>query len=936
MTPTFPPARRAALLLSTAILLFAGEALAANGSLSGTILDQASNSPIAGVTIEIEGPAKAKVTSDATGAFSFSDLPPGTYELKTTYRGKPVQQTITIQDGKAAVIPVRVSASPASAAEELVIQAQRSSTQVARRVQEEAPNLIDVQTYEEIRKLPDISTAEAVRRIPGISMETDEGEGRYINIRGFDADLNSTTFSGVHLLPTNNASPFGGYRAMALDSLPIGFIGGITLTKSNTPNQDAEALGGTIDITPKTAPGDGKPFLEGDIGGGYEPLRNTPRNNFAITGGGTWGPLSAVLTASRDEDFRGIDDAEPAYFNDGAHPFSAINNIQQRDYELHRTRHGYAFDLGYQPDEANNWYVRGFEAGYTERYKRQFLNLTPDGNTTTLATGQFQDTLGNTGAIQKALRDEQETSTERLIMAGGKNHLLDGILDYHVAYVTGNYVKPYDYNSSYTYNAPNGANPTITYAPTGRGNTPLYAITGAPGYLDPSNYTLSGFNNSTAHNSDHETTFAANLTLPVEWLAEDDETVKVGASARLRNKIISNQPYSYPNLPATSLSAASTGSPETYYAGQYQNGIDIKTGYLQSILGQGTVGAAEILSAEQQYLSAHENIYAGYGQYEITMGPLGILAGLRFEQTVDHFHAFSSGLDASGNTFAFPIESRKNYHDFFPSLQARYEIAPDFLARATYSSTIARPGFNQSNPSLSVDLGSGIVTTGNPALKPATANSFDLTIERYLGEGGILSAGVFDKEISNYIVPTQLTTTVNIGPCAGCFAGQLLRVFAYQNVSSSFARGLELNWRQHFRELPGLLGGLGAGANYTYVLSQAQVRPNENLPLPSASKHTANASIFYDDHGLNITLGLYYVSKDLFGIGTDPTSDIYNAARLSADFGASYQVTDNWQTYFDAKNLLNTPHAFWEGNPHRPIQREFYDQTFLAGVRFNY
>src|SRR4029077_18632020 len=199
-----------------------------------------------------------------------------------------------------------------------------------------------------------------------ISLETDEGEGRYVNIRGFDADLNSTTFGGLRLPPTNNASPFGGYRAVTLDSIPIGLVGAITVTKSNLPSQDAEALGGTIEITPKTAPLSGAPFLEGNAGSGYEPLRGKPIKDVAVSGGGRFGgagtpssagtsaysdhPFSVIATLTYYEDWRGIDDVEPAYFNDSALPYDAVNNIQQRDYELNRKRHGYGLEFGYQPD----------------------------------------------------------------------------------------------------------------------------------------------------------------------------------------------------------------------------------------------------------------------------------------------------------------------------------------------------------------------------------------------------------------------------------------------------------------------------------------------------------------------------------------------------------------------------------------------------------
>ncbi len=130
-----------------------------------------------------------------------------------------------------------------------------------------------------------------------------------------DADLNSTTFGGLRLPPTNNASPFGGYRAVTLDSIPVGLIGALTVTNSNLPDMDAEALGGTVEITPKTVPRGDKPFfIQGDLGSGYEPLRSTWIANESLTTGGRYGPFSILLTGSYYEDSRGIDDVEPAYF----------------------------------------------------------------------------------------------------------------------------------------------------------------------------------------------------------------------------------------------------------------------------------------------------------------------------------------------------------------------------------------------------------------------------------------------------------------------------------------------------------------------------------------------------------------------------------------------------------------------------------------------
>ncbi len=834
-----------------------------------------------------------------------------------------------------------------AAIETVTVEAQRISETTARQAQLEAPNLITIQPYKEIQKLPDVSLAEAVRRVPGISMETDEGEGRYVNIRGFDSDLNSTTFDGLRLMPTNNASPFGGYRAVALDSIPSGLIGAITVTKSNLPSQDSEALGGTIDVAPKTAPPGSAPFIQGNVGTGYEPLRGTPIYDIGATagarfGGGSFfgeGPFSVVVTGSYYEDKRGIDDAEPGYFDAVGHSdpqYWAMSALQQRDYQLRRRRHTFGIDLGYEPNDDDSYYIRAFEAGYTELYSRQFLNLTPDGNVVTLPNGRLQDSLNGPTAIQRALRYETETSRERVVMAGGKNTFGNAILDYRAAYVTGSYIKPYDYNSAFDYVGPidpvNGA--TISYSPTGHGHTPLYKIAGTD-YLNPADYVLdSGFNNSTQDNFDKEYSFAANLELVTNWLGSDGESLKFGASARLRHKGEQAQPYSYAALPALPLSSAMRGGNETYYEGQYQNLVDIVPTYLQTQFGPGTIASGDALSALQQYLDARENVFAGYGEYQFTFGPLNVLAGVRVENTVDHTTTWATGVDSSGNPLPpILVHGEKNYVNIFPSIQTKYAIEPDLIARATYSSTLARPGFNQFAPSTSFDLGSLTVTTGNPSLKPAKANSIDVSLEKYLDNGGILSLGFFDKEISNYIVPNTLT-----GQKAPSFTNisDPVILVTFTNAGGSYARGVEFNWEQRFTELPGLWSGLGAGGNFTYVDSSYEVRPGEHAQLPSTSKWTWNATVFYEKAPVTLRLAAYSVSTDLFGIGGSRSGDILNATRTYLDFGSSYAVDSNLVLYFNAKNLLNTPTTYDQGTLDRPIQREFYRETYQFGVRFDY
>jgi TonB-dependent receptor len=382
---------------------------------------------------------------------------------------------------------------------------------------------------------------------------------------------------------------------------------------------------------------------------------------------------------------------------------------------------------------------------------------------------------------------------------------------------------------------------------------------------------------------------------------------------------------SYPNIPPGTpllLSTAASSGPETYYNNRYPIGVDIAPGYLQANFGPGVGGPDPA-----QFLDAKEKVYALYGQYQMNRGPFELVGGVRVERTTDKSNAFQVNNTTGDVT---PVAANKSYTNWFPSLQAKYQIQPKLVTRATWSSTLARPGFNQSNVSKTIDFGSNQITVGNPDLKPATANSFDLTIEKYLESAGILSFGIFDKEFKNYIVPNQTGFQTLPG------AAQPLRVFTFNNVGKSHARGAEFNWEQRFKELPGFLGGLGASANYTFVDSRIEIRPGEFSTLPSASKNTWNVAAFYEQYGLGLRLAAYSTSADLFSIGNQKSADVWNATRTSMDFGSTYAFTGHWSGYFNAKNLLDTPHKFYQGTFERVIQREFYGQTYQLGVRFDY
>ncbi len=821
----------------------------------------------------------------------------------------------------------------------------------AKERKKEAPNVIEVQPYTEIEKLPDVTIAEALQRVPGISLETDTGEGRFINIRGMDADLNGTTYDGVRLTPSNQASPLGGARAVAFDAFPAGVVGGVEVIKTLTPDIDAEGLGGVVNLLPRSMPKDGSPFVDASIGGGWESLRGTQiwkgditaGTSFGLTdgtapwdkiGGGAPGPFSnprpfsLIATFARYDDARGIDDVEEDY-SDSSLPNKALQDLQMRWYQGERERQGGAVEFSFNPDDENSFYIRGLDSGYEEHLDKHRLELdgldgSNDGGAfTALPSGSF---LATSGSAEEKFTNSDELIENQMIVAGGHSVLGDAVkLDYRAAWTSGTDVFPSSYSS--TFKGPKGL--AITYD-----NTNPAAITwnaGGVNLADPGAYTLKEVDNSPSDGFDREWSGAIDLTVPLP-LAGYDGTLKLGGSARLRTRGTSQAQVTYSPTGTVTAADVAAGGNQIYYNGLYNIGPTISDNALNAVSLVASDPVDDAISNIEAYQHDSENVYAGYAQYTIALDRLEVLGGVRVEATAGRYFAYVGTTDPTGSTTTItPNTNKQNYTNAFPSLQAKYGFSDQLQARLAVSTAIARPGFEQITAAKTIDLSQNTISQGNPGLKPTTGVSFDATVEYYLPNGGIAAFGAFDKEFDNYIVETGAFVPPPAGG-SGPFMSS-----SFKNVSGAQVNGIELSYTQQFAFLPAPLSGLGLDGNYTYNHSRGEIRPGEFEPLPSTSPQNFNAAVFYEQTPLTMRLASSFVSRNMFSVGGDRNTDIFSNPRFRLDFQASYDVTDHITVSFDAKNLTNTRLEFTESQvDSRPIQREFYDQDYLFAVRMRY
>jgi TonB-dependent receptor len=802
--------------------------------------------------------------------------------------------------------------------------------------------VVDVRSEQEIRSLPDVNAAEALQRLPGVSLETDSGEGRFVNIRGMDADLNGTTYDGVRLTASNPASPQGGSRAIAFDAFPSGILGGIEVVKSLSPDMDAEGLGGVVNIVPRSLPANRRTLVQGSIGGGVETLRNNGRYMGDITLGRGFGGTTAsgqsrvevILSYAYDEDKRGIDDVEADYINDpsvapagtSAYLTSKLyDDLQPRWYEYHRTRQGAAGSLAFRPDDNSSVFVRALHAGYVEyAHKHEFkINGLAD-DILTVDNG-----TGNVTGDAVSPREDAISTKERLgnnLFEVGGNTLLGNIkVDARGSYTRG--FDTFPYSESATWTTPGLV--TLTYNNTANYNVPTFRSADGTNLQDPAIYTkFRSSSNSPSHSADKEWAGVFNVAAPVGPNGSDGE-IKFGGSIRSRNRIAHAYKASLIN-PGTSYASFAAGTENIFYNGAYDIGPRPDFSKILTI-AQGPL--SEDLAG---FENDDEDVYAGYAQYSGTFGALSLVGGLRVEATNATYRANVANDDGSFT----PNRDKRKYTNVFSDLSLRYAAGKNVVLRAAYTTAIGRPGFNQVTAAQSIDLTNFVISQGNPKLKPMIGRNFDLSAEYYTPGGGLISAGLFYKAFSNYIIGTVQKDVPDprcVDPATGL--ATTCEIDSFQDIGSAHAEGLEVNVHQPFYFLPGALNGFGFEGNVTFVHSSGRVHQNDTSRsrLPQTSPLSFNAGLFYEKGPISARLAGSYVSKNLWAVGGDSSTDLYSRPRFRLDVSASYAINKHFEIFAEGKNLTNTKLEFTQTSDKRyPVQREFYDMDVLGGLRFNF
>lgn len=428
--------------LTINVLWLASAAQDGRATLSGKVTD-ASQGVLRGARVELQPGAKA-TTADSNGDFSITGLKPGGYTVTISATGFALYSTnVKISADQPTVLYAVLQVGTQN--EIVNVTGEREGGEIeALTIQRTADNILQVLPADVITSLPNTNIADAVGRMPSVSLERDEGEGKYIQIRGTEPRLSNVTVNGIHL-----PSPEG-VRNVKLDAIPADLVSSVEINKTLSANQDADAIGGSVNLVTRT-PAD-QPYVSLMGMGGYTPITGG-RNlyQFSGTAGQRFGrekKLGTLFGFSYDYNGRGIDDIEPGQavntLPDGS-TFRGPNSIDLRNYHYDRRRYGFDGELDYKLGDMSSVYIRGVSSHFND-YGENWI-YSPGIDNFISAVGDPNNTCGITsvsgvqGCGSVTLSDVYRKPSQQLVsVQAGARHVFGGmVLNYEAALSEANF-----------------------------------------------------------------------------------------------------------------------------------------------------------------------------------------------------------------------------------------------------------------------------------------------------------------------------------------------------------------------------------------------------------------------------------------------------------------------------------------------------------------
>ncbi|MBX3594162.1 TonB-dependent receptor [Sphingomonas sp.] len=927
--------RRRATLLRTASLVAAllAPGIAFASEVTGTVTDGQGVRALQGAQIRIV--ELDRVTEAARdGSYRFADVPAGTYTIEASYIGaEPVRTRITVADQAVATADLVLGGKDA-----IIVIGQSASLSSALSRQRAADGVENVLTRDAVGQFPDQNVAESLRRVPGINIVDDQGEGRFVSVRGLDPELNAASINGARV-----PAPESDVRSVALDVVPAELIESIEVKKSLTPDMDADTIGASIEINTTSAFDRKKDLLGIKVEGSYNKYADalTPKasldfstkigDDFGIAGG-----LSYYRRKFETDNIEASDWAKSA-------GIVYAEEVQYRDYDVTRERIGGSLNLDWRASNTTKLYARGIYSVFSDQEYRAddtfIMSAAPRSGSASSAL--FSSADGRI-EVRRRMKDRFEKQKIKSVTAGGITETGPWKLTYSGAYseaseLEDGSVDPTRFRARFTGSGANAVLVNFDYSDLRR---PLFSVSGNTAlFNNPATYAFNELELTDLSDSlDKEWTARADVSREFA-LDSGTFTVQGGVKSRWRTKSYNFDTIVYDRYNAGSYTLADVLGTQTYRILDMGPvaGHTAPSDFYRANAANFRVNTVDtqLNSAASDY-AIDEDVLAGYllGRYDSDR--VRVIGGLRVERTYNDIRAFTTSTDGTTVTVV-PNRTTRSYTDWLPSATLRFEPQRNVVLRLAGYKSLVRPKLsNLAQRSLVNE--DDEAEFGNPALKPYRAWNLDASAEWYFSNSSALTAGLFWKSIRDFI------TTVHTDTPGTIYGVPYDEADTFRNGDTAHVKGVELSYAQRFTFLPGPLDGLLLNLNYTFtdatgtILNDGDPTDPRRIPLPAASKHTFNVVLGYEKGPLSLRAAGTYRSKFLEEIGNGADQDRYADQRFQLDLSAKVKVTKGVRIFADWINVTDAPYFAYQNyeGAKRLLQYEKYSWTAKFGVSANF
>ncbi|MGA2625347.1 MAG: TonB-dependent receptor [Bacteroidota bacterium] len=961
--------------LGTAILA------AANSNIEGYVKDAVTGAPLPYANVVIVR-TRFGAAADINGRYTIRDVPAGSYMLRASYIGyKPVDVPIGLKEGTNVTMDFKLEPVGVQG-EEVVVTAQALGQKEAINEQLASEQIVNEVSAARIQELPDANAAESVGRLPGVSVQRDGGEGNKVVIRGLSPKYNAIMINGVRMTSTDDND-----RSVDLSMISPNMLEGIEVMKAITPDQDADALGGSVNFKMREAKGsNGGPGFDLLTQGGYNSLATT-YNDYKFVG---------------SVDNRFFEDRFGVFAQADVERKNRISNELGASYYLNGPKLGapnetYLGSLNLADIPRDRKRVGGtLVLDYRLPYgKISFTNFLSSTDTRTQSRGEGYDLAGNNHSY--ATTDSRE-----------KLSVMTNILYYEqvVSFLRIDASASHSYsensspdNMSFSFlqqsvgfnGQPYGGNPELI---------PSFARN------DPSQTFLQTVSDYDQISKDRDIAGTLNVQFDEDLSSEINSTLKFGGKYRykyryydhnegggllgllatggnVRQAILDAFPWMKATVPIglyrfpITIFEDQNFNYGTFLGGDYPLGVPTNIGLMWQVLdvmkqfasqNPGSFDAysrSDFGSTTNNY-SGNEYGTAGYGMADVNIGPqIKLIPGVRYERLATSYTGARgiSGITGASHNYVHYDTTLGTAHDYWlPMVHLRYKPTEWFDVRFAYTNTLTYPDYTTITPR--IDVGFNSVDWNNYQLKPGHSTNYDLYLSLYENTLGLFTAGGFLKRIDDLIFPATGRIISDPSLYEGVPAGtQGYTINTYINDPNRVdVLGIELDWQTHFWYLPNPLRGTVLNVNYTHIFSDAKyprttyqsryLFDSLGNPIPPYVVKTisdtfytdrlinqpddiVNIAVGYDYAGFSTRLSMLY-QTDIFA-GTNFWPEIRTSTASYVRWDLSVKQDLPWfgvQVFLDINNINAARDVSLNEGSSFPAAEQHYGMTADLGLRW--